>query len=278
MSTSSNYEKTIEIGQYGFVRYIDHMGDDAAIVQAARVSYGNGTKTKREDAALIEYLLRNGHTSPFEMVQLKLHIRATIFEARQIVRHRTASWNEISGRYSELPGDFWTPESQDIRGQGSSANKQTSNGTLPSTTTKWASELINKSNQEAYEHYKQLLNIGVAREQARAVLPLSLYTEWYWRIDGNNLMKFLGLRDDSHAQAETQLLAAAIKEIARDLFPGMLEAYDEVYGGARFTKSQLRELVRVMTVGGCKLEELFKDASLSGSRLDDLMRSLSRGL
>ena len=121
----------IKTSRHGFVRYVDHMGDDSSIVQAARVSYGDGTKSVREDAALIEHLIENGHTSPLEMVELKLHISCTIFEARQFVRHRTASWSELSGRYSVVPGDFWYPEPHEVRGQGSGRNKQAADGIMP---------------------------------------------------------------------------------------------------------------------------------------------------
>ena len=276
------YEKTIKLGQHGFVRYVDHMGTDASIVQAARVSYGDGTKTVSEDTALIEYLLRNGHTSPFEMLELKLHIKATVFEARQIVRHRTASWNEVSGRYSVLANEFWVPE--DVRAQ-STKNKQCSEGEVENPGL--AKYIINVANIIAYEAYKLLLSMGVGREQARAVLPVSMYTEWYWKIDGNNLMKFLALREDGHAQAETQAVARAIREIATDLWPGMMAAYEEcIVGGGRFTRTQLnllRELLCQEYPAAMSLEEVLAhrmteaNIKLKSSLKDEFIKVLCRG-
>jgi thymidylate synthase (FAD) len=232
------YNRSITIGEHGFVRFVDKMGDDAAIVQAARVSYGAGTKSVREDAHLINHLLRNGHTSPFEMVQLKLHISCPIFEARQMVRHRTASWNEVSGRYSVMEDKFWGPAAADLRAQ-SFKDKQSTEGSVEQAEE--ASNTIATCNKEAYASYMKLLDLGVGREQARAVLPLSLYTQFYWRVDGNNLMKYLKLRDDHHAQHEIRETAKAIRLIATDLFPRMMEAYEENVGGAAIlTKTQLQ--------------------------------------
>lgn len=214
----------INIGPHGFVRLVDVMGDDSSSVQAARISYGEGTKSVREDNSLTNYLLRNNHTSPFEMVEFKFHIKLPIFLARQWVRHRMASMNEISARYSEMKDEFWLPKPEDLRTQDSK-NKQAGSRKLPQEAAKQAVELINEANKESYERYKDLLDLGVCREQARTILPVSLYTEFYWKIDGHNLMRFLKLRGDLHAQKEIQDYAVAMENIFQSRFPNVFDAY-----------------------------------------------------
>ena len=208
----------------GFVRVVDTMGTDASIVQAARVSYGKGTKTAREDAKLIAYLMRNGHLSPFEMAELKVHVKAPIFVARQWVRHRTASWNEVSARYSEMPAEFYIPAPEAIAAQ-STSNKQGRGETLSEEVGKAAAGDIERASRMAFAYYEGLLRMGVARELARMVLPVNLYTEWYWKIDLRNLLHFIELRTDAHAQYEIRQYACVLEEIVSKWVPATYEAF-----------------------------------------------------
>lgn len=224
---------------HGFVRVIDYMGDDSAIVQAARVSYGEGTKTVREDAALIDYLLRNGHTSPFEHCRIKLHIKAPIYIARQWMRHRMASINELSGRYSEINEEFHVPDEFCAQ---SKDNKQARAGRLEKSGEIRDFQRISAEN--AFMVYEQMLLEGVAREQARIVLPLSTYTEWYWTIDLHNLMNFLKLRLHSHAQAEIQAYANEIAKLVALWTPAAYQSFcDHVLHGKQFSRQEI-EVVR----------------------------------
>ncbi len=226
----------------GFVRLVDYMGSDQRIVQAARVSYGAGTKTVREDAALIDYLMRHRHTSPFEMVELTFHIKAPLFVARQWFRHRTASVNEVSARYSVMPDEFYTPAPHALRAQ-SSKNKQVGEGPLPPEVAQTASQTIAQAQERAYQTYQALLEQGVARELAREVLPVGLYTEFYWKQDLHNLFHFLKLRLDWHAQHEIRAYAKAIAEIVRRVVPIAYAAFEEhILGGALLSRTELAAL------------------------------------
>lgn len=209
----------------GFVRLVDFMGDDAAVVQAARVSYGEGTKTKREDSGLIRYLMKNRHTSPFEMVEFKFHAKMPIFVARQWVRHRTASINEVSGRYSEMADDFWYPDPAFITMQDKK-NRQGRNDKVVPTAAEDVEE-VKAHTAAGYALYQKLLSHGWARELARTHLGLNLYTEWYWKIDMHNLMGFLALRTDAHAQKEMQDYANAILELATPVAPVSFAAWKD---------------------------------------------------
>jgi thymidylate synthase (FAD) len=211
----------------GFVRLVDYLGGDSRIVAAARVSYGAGTKTVREDRALIQYLMRHGHTSPFEQVVLTFHAKMPIFVARQWVRHRTARLNEISGRYSVMHDEFYVPPSDQLRHQ-SERNKQGRGDTTlqPDMQARIQSMLV-KDQTTAYEHYIDMLDHGLARELARINLPLSLYTQWYWQIDLHNLFHFLSLRLDPHAQYEIRAYAEVIATIAKAVAPLAYEAFEE---------------------------------------------------
>ena len=201
----------------GFVRLVDYLGGDARIVQAARVSYQEGTKTVREDSALIDYLVRHKHTSPLEQVVLTFHLKLPIFVARQWLRHRTARLNEISGRYSVMRDEFYLPDEAQVR-QQSAANKQgRSDEEVPAELRAKTLELLQTGQQGAYTAYQELLDEDVARELARVNLPLSLYTEMYWQIDLHNLFHFLRLRLDAHAQYEIRVYGEAVAEIARAL-------------------------------------------------------------
>lgn len=223
---------------HGFVRVIDYMGDDAAIVQAARVSYGSGTKNVRDDRALIRYLLKNGHTTPFEMAELKLHVKLPIFVARQWIRHRTASVNEYSARYSVLDNEYYVPSEEAIAAQ-SSSNRQGRGDQLGVDEQDEVLSCINSGAESAYADYRKLLNenddgtplhnqkSGLARELARSVLPVSFYTQWYWKIDLHNLLHFLELRTDPHAQWEIRQYALKILEIVKLWVPSTHEAFSD---------------------------------------------------
>jgi thymidylate synthase (FAD) len=227
----------------GFVRLVDYLGGDARVVQSARVSYGAGTKTWREDAGLIDYLLRNAHTSPFEQVVLTFHVKLPVFVARQWIRHRTARLNEISGRYSVLKDDFYVPALQDIAPQ-SADNKQ---GRADSAFSNAAriQEVLAAGQKKAYDDYTGFVEEGLAREIARVNLPLSLYTEWYWQIDLHNLFHFLKLRLDFHAQREIRLYAGVLFELAKKVAPCSCASFEEhILGGVNFSRSEFTELRR----------------------------------
>ena len=216
----------IKIHDHGFVGLVDHMGSDAAIVEAARVSYQTGTKATRTDQALIRYLMRHKHTSPLEMCEVKLHIRAPIFVLRQWIRHRTASVNEESGRYSEIREMFFSPALGDLAPQ-SLDNKQGREGEFPLHKQKAIRNVIEANNEYSFASYKTLLGEDLARELARITLPLTAYSSLYWKIDLHNLLHFLTLRTDSHAQKEIRDYANAILDIIRPLFPYAVEAWED---------------------------------------------------
>jgi len=215
---------------HGFVRVVDYMGDDAAIVQAARVSYGKGTKRTRDDAGLINYLMRNAHTSPFEMCELKVHVKLPIFIARQWIRHRTASVNEYSARYSVLDTEFYVPAPAQLAAQ-SGSNRQGRDEVLGAEESLAVLELLRSDSEQAFDHYHQLLNrdgddnpvdpnrSGLARELARMNLPLSAYTQWYWKVNLHNLLHFLRLRADDHAQWEIRAYAQVLMDVVKKWVP-----------------------------------------------------------
>lgn len=208
----------------GFVRVVDYMGDDAAIVQAARVSYGQGTKTKSDDRALIRYLMANRHTSPFEMCEIKLHVKLPIFVARQWVRHRTAQINEYSARYSDALDDVYIPDLENLAKQ-SKENKQGRSDRFANDEASKIRDMILGNWNDAHEYYNDLREQNLAREIARIVLPLNTYTEWYWKIDLHNLLHFLTLRCDSHAQLEIRRYADQIAEIVKLWVPEAHQAW-----------------------------------------------------
>lgn len=219
-------EQTIPVLDHGFVRLVDYLGGDSRVVSAARVSYGDGTKTLREDEGLIRYLMRNHHTSPFEQVVFTFHCKMPIFVARQWVRHRTARLNEVSGRYSVLKSEFYMPtelKSQDKK------NRQGSAEPLDTSTQYLAKQEILHIYEEADKAYHRLLDLGVSRELARMVLPLSTYTEWYWQMDLHNLLHFLKLRLDSHAQYEIRVYAEAMANIVEAVAPISWQAFLETH-------------------------------------------------
>ncbi|HEV2165971.1 MAG TPA: FAD-dependent thymidylate synthase [Thermoplasmata archaeon] len=216
----------IPVLSHGYVVLVDYMGADSAIVQAARVSYGQGTKSVRDDRGLIRYLMRHHHTTPFEMVEIKFLIRLPIYVARQMVRHRTASINEYSARYSVVPEEFDLPPVEEIREQ-SRANRQGRGEALPAGVAEEFRSDLDRVSQDAYRAYQRALSAGVARETARLILPLSYYTEWYWKVDLWNLFHFLSLRLDPHAQEEIRKYAAAMAEIVRTICPIAYEAFED---------------------------------------------------
>lgn len=216
--------KKVKILDKGFVRVIDKMGNDSSIVQAARVSYGKGTKHTRQDRALIRYLLRHRHTSPFEMCEIKLHIKMPMFVARQWVRHRTASMNEYSARYSQVKDEFYIPVVQDIALQ-SDDNKQGRGQTVDISQAQKIRKLIAKHSKESYEKYQLMLEEGVAREIARIVLPQNVYTEFYWKCDLHNLLHLIKLRSHPTAQFEIVQYSKAIEKIVKEWVPYTYEAF-----------------------------------------------------
>ncbi len=238
-------DKEFPVLDRGFVRLVDYMGGDDRIVQAARVSYGQGTKSYREDAALIDHLLRNEHTSPFEQVVLTFHAKMPIFVARQWIRHRTARVNEISGRYSVMKDEFYLPRPDDVAFQSLDNRQGRASEPIDAKHSDATIARLRAGQHAAFEDYKSLIDFGIARELARINLPLSLYTEWYWQIDLHNLFRFLALRLDPHAQKEIRAYADGILELVRKVAPAASASFEEnLLGGTRFSASELRELRR----------------------------------
>ena len=248
-------DKEIKVLDKGFVRLVDYLGDDSRIVQSARVSYGEGTKSYREDKGLIDYLLRNDHTSPFEQVSFTFHIKMPIVVARQWIRHRTAKVNEISGRYSVMASEFYIPAAEDIALQSDDNKQGRQNESVSAELAKEVQDIISAEQERIYETYTKLLDMGLARELARINLPLSLYTEWYWTMDLHNLFHFLRLRMDAHAQKEIRVYADAIFEIVKKITPMAAEAFEKhLLTGTSLSGSEL-EAVRIMSGGGeCSLK------------------------
>ena len=238
-------DQMIPVLDKGFVRLVDYMGGDQRIVQAARVSYGEGTKSFRQDKGLINYLIRNDHTSPFEQVILTFHCKMPIFVARQWVRHRTARLNEISGRYSIMKDEFYVPDADQMRGQ-SDDNKQARSDEVLENGEEMLQQMV-EDQRQVYGHYLGMIECGLAREVARANLPLSLYTEWYWQCDLHNLFHFLRLRLDSHAQYEIRVYAEAMARCCQAVAPMAWEAFEEHRMGAvKFSKSEAEALARLL--------------------------------
>jgi thymidylate synthase (FAD) len=236
----------------GFVEIVDVMPRiipdgqtcDYAIAQMARVSYGQGTKSVNEDKGLIRYLLRHNHTSPFEGVDFKLHMKMPIFIARQMIRHRTVSLNEISGRYSVMKDEFYIPDVEDLRKQ-STTNKQGGEEAFAKESSQEFVDKIDSNCKDAYAFYLQMLDAGVSREQARMVLPLNLYTEWYWKQNLHNLLHLLSLRADAHAQKEIRVYADAILELITPLVPWTIEAWNDYHsmrGAMSLTKLEVEAI------------------------------------
>ncbi len=245
---------------HGFVRVIDYMGDDSAIVQAARVSYGKGTKMVNEDKGLINYLMRHRHSTPFEMCEMKFHIKLPIFVARQWIRHRTANVNEYSGRYSILDNEFYIPSPDHLAAQ-STTNRQGRDEVLQGDQAARVLDLLREDALRAYSHYESMLNEdrngnvldpslpGLARELARMNLPVNFYTQWYWKIDLHNLMHFLSLRADSHAQYEIRAYADVMLEILKKWLPLTYEAFTDYRLGAASLSAKGLAVVKALLKG-----------------------------
>ncbi|MCW5945710.1 MAG: FAD-dependent thymidylate synthase [Fimbriimonadales bacterium] len=249
-------DKEIKCLDKGFVRLVDYLGGDARIVQSARVSYGAGTKTVREDKGLINYLMKNDHTSPFEQVVLTFHCKMPIFVARQWVRHRTARLNEISGRYSVMKDEFYLPEADQVRLQSKNNKQGRSEETIPLDEAMALISKLEQSNADTYRDYEEMLKAGLARELARINLPLSLYTEWYWQIDLHNLFHFIHLRADAHAQFEIRVFALALAQCAKAVAPLAYEAFEEHRMHAvKFSRSECKALAAMLRGEEPELEE-----------------------
>ena len=252
--------EAIPVLDHGFVRVVDYMGDDGAVVQAARVSYGRGTRQVREDAGLIRYLLRHRHTTPFEMCEIKLHVKLPIFVARQWIRHRTANVNEYSARYSVLDREFYLPAPEHLAAQ-STANRQGRGDVLQGDEARDVLDVLKADATRAFDHYEAMLNedaggariaderLGLARELARINLPLSAYTQWYWKVDLHNFMHFLALRADPHAQYEIRVYADAMMSVLERWVPATFAAFRDYRLDAAELSGPAIAVVRRMLAG-----------------------------
>jgi thymidylate synthase (FAD) len=260
----------------GFVRLVDYMGGDDSIVQAARVSYGKGTKTVNEDRGLIRYLMRHMHTTPFEMVELKFHIKLPIFVARQWIRHRTANVNEYSGRYSVMKDEFYIPAPEAIHRQSRRNKQGREEEEVPEELRKRVLEILVSAQGETYTEYSEMLEENIARELARIHLPLSLYTEWYWKIDLHNLFHFLRLRLDQHAQYEIRVYGEAIAEITKKVVPVAWESFEDyILKGEKFSRIELCALAEKLDVPAITAEYL-ESKGLKGREAEEFLEKLKR--
>ena len=270
-STVSELENILyqpfEVLDHGFVRVIDYMGDDSAIVQSARVSYGKGTKQISNDKGLIKYLMRHRHSTPFEMCEIKFHIKLPIFIARQWIRHRTANVNEYSARYSILDKEFYIPSMENVAAQ-STINNQGRGEVLSSDEAAEVISILKKDAEQTYANYETLLNEnpngesidtskpGVARELARMNLTLNTYTQWYWKIDLNNLLHFLALRADVHAQYEIRVYADIMMDIVKKWVPIAADAFEDYrIGGTEVSAKEINLLKKLLKGEKVSFEE-----------------------
>ena len=266
-----------DVLDHGFIRVIDYMGDEPAIVQAARVSYGEGTKLVSEDRGLLRYLMRHRHTTPFEMCEIKLHVKLPVFVARQWIRHRTANVNEYSARYSILAREFYVPEVADIAKQ-STTNKQGRAEGTDDLRADEAREMMLRAGNHAFDIYEMLSaddepgDMGIARELSRIVTPVSTYTEWYWKVDLHNLLHFLSLRADSHAQKEIRAYAEVICQIVEAWMPNVWEAFVDYRLEAHTFSKQEMAMLRVMLMG--EPETAWFPDSMSKREVSDFKKAL----
>jgi thymidylate synthase (FAD) len=276
----------IEVLDHGFVRVIDYMGDDGAVVQAARVSYGKGTRRTSEDRGLIRYLMRHRHTTPFEMCEIKYHVKLPIFVARQWIRHRTANVNEYSARYSILDKEFYVPAPEQLAAQ-SVSNRQGRGDVLEGEEAARVLDMLREDAEQTYAHYEEMLNEdadgnprdesrqGLARELARMNLTLNTYTQWYWKCDLHNLLHFLSLRADSHAQYEIRVYADAMLKTVEAWTPLAYEAFrDYRMGGVHLSAAGL-DVVKKL-IAGEDAEAVREASGLSAREWRELMDSLGR--
>lgn len=271
---------------HGFVRVIDYMGDDAAVVQAARVSYGRGTKRVSEDAGLIRYLMRHRHTTPFEMCEIKFHVKLPIFIARQWIRHRTANVNEYSARYSILDREFYIPSPENLASQ-SSTNRQGRGDVLSGSEAEEVLDILRTDATRNYDHYVLMLNEGadgrpvdpdrqgLARELARMNLTLNAYTQWYWKTNLHNLLHFLSLRADAHAQYEIRAYAEVMLGIVQSWVPQTHAAFVDYRLGAVTFSAGMLSVLRRMVQGEPVVQE---SSGLSKREWAELMSALERGV
>ncbi len=272
--------QALPVLDHGFVRVVDYMGDDTAVVQAARVSYGRGTKKKTEDKGLINYLMRHRHSTPFEMCEIKLHVKLPIFVARQWIRHRTANVNEYSARYSILDKEFYVPSPDHLAAQ-SDSNRQGRAEVLQGEYAQKVLDMLRQDAEQAYQNYEYLLNEddqdpsrpGLARELARINLPVNFYTQWYWKIDLHNFMHFLSLRADSHAQYEIRVYAEVMLDILKRWVPFTYEAFTDYRMGGATLSGKALNVVRQLLSG----QPIDRVASGMGQReWDELMDVLNK--
>ena len=272
--------KPIEVLDHGFIRVIDYMGDDTSIVQSARVSYGKGTKQISNDKGLIKYLMRHRHSTPFEMCEIKFHIKLRIFIARQWIRHRTANVNEYSARYSILDKEFYIPSPENLAAQ-SATNNQGRGDALTSEEASNVIDILRRDAAQTYSNYDTLLNenssgetiddnkAGIARELARMNLTLNTYTQWYWKIDLNNLLHFLALRADGHAQYEIRVYADAMLDIVRKWVPLTYAAFEDYRVGGTEVSAKEINLIKKL-IKGEKVS--FEEEGLSKREWAELQR------
>ena len=271
--------KDFPVLDHGFIRVIDYMGDDQSVVQAARVSYGKGTKKVSEDRGLIRYLMRHRHSTPFEMCEIKLHVKLPIFVARQWIRHRTASINEYSARYSVLDKEFYIPSEKNLAIQ-SNINKQGRGKVLSKNRSQEALKMLKDDAERTYQTYEYLLNEtneakiinknkeGLTRELARINLTLNTYTQWYWKTNLHNLMNFIQLRADDHAQYEIRVYAKIIFDIMKKWVPLTSAAFESYRSGSVELSSEALEVIRTL-ISGKKVSH--KDSNLSAREWRELM-------
>ncbi len=247
---------------HGLVRVIDYMGDDAAICQAARVSYGRGTKAVSDDRGLIRYLMRHWHSTPFEMCEVKFHVKLPVFVARQWIRHRTANVNEYSARYSILDREFYIPAPENLAAQ-STVNNQGRGQVLEGAEAARVLDLLREDAMRSYDHYEDMLTpdaeagkLGLARELARMNLPANIYTQWYWKIDLHNLFHFLRLRADTHAQYEIRVYAETMCAIVKDWVPAAYEAFEDYRLGGVSLSGKAVEVLKRRLAGEAVTQEI----------------------
>jgi thymidylate synthase (FAD) len=269
---------------HGFVRVVDYMGDDSSIVQAARVSYGKGTKKVSQDAGLINYLMRHRHTTPFEMCEIKFHVKLPIFVARQWIRHRTANVNEYSARYSMLDREFYIPAPEHLAAQ-SAVNQQGRGAVLQGAEAERVLEILKTDSAKSYAHYEEMLNeradggvidesrAGLTRELARMNLPINVYTQWYWKCDLHNLLHFIGLRADPHAQYEIRAYADVLLETVKRWVPLVCEAFEKYAMSGTKLSGPALSVVKRMLAGEAVAPE---DSGLSKREWRELMEALGR--
>ena len=275
--------EAIPLLDHGFIRVVDYMGDDTSIVQAARVSYGKGTKKVSTDAGLIKYLMRHWHSTPFEMCEIKYHVKLPIFIARQWIRHRTANVNEYSARYSILDKEFYLPAKENLAAQ-SKSNRQGRGDVLEGEQAKKVLDLLKNDAERTYENYETMLNekydgsiidengVGLARELARMNLTLNTYTQWYWKTDLLNLMNFLRLRADHHAQYEIRTYADAMLDTLKRWVPITYDAFMDYRVGGTEVSDKGKKVIQKL-IKGDKVS--MKESGLSKREWNELMEAFN---